>query len=174
MARDKYYEARMQGMIYAGNLIKKDGIEAFDREIKKRNMLRVTFNVTESQMNEMYKSFSDHIYNNMLTAGLYVLHDVYGFGKTRIKKFVEQFYKLVSDTMDLDYMGCHYVKMEDFAIELNEKFDAGIDVMKVAAAQDSFDEKSDKFHMLRAETVIKELKAAGFEDAAKFLEAKLD
>ena len=70
-------------------------------------------------------------------------------------------------------MGCHYVKMEDFAIELNEKFDAGIDVMKVAAAQDSFDEKSDKFHMLKAEAVIQELKENGYKEAAEFLSLKL-
>lgn len=173
MARDKYYEARMQGMIYAGNLIKKDGIEAFDREIKKRNMLRIPLNVNEKEVNEMYRSFSDHIYNNIMTTALYVLHSEYGFGKTRIKKFIDSFYKLVADTLDLDYMGCHYVKLEDFAIEINEKFDAGIDVMKVAAAQDSFDEKSDKFHMLKAEAVIQELKENGYKEAAEFLGIKL-
>ena len=36
MARDRFYEARMQGMIYAFNKAKEEGIEALERDMKKR------------------------------------------------------------------------------------------------------------------------------------------
>ena len=40
MAKDKDYDLRMQGMIYALNLAKKDGIEALERDIRTRNVLK--------------------------------------------------------------------------------------------------------------------------------------
>lgn len=110
----------------------------------------------------------------MLTTVCYTLNNSFGFGAKRIKDFKRAFDSHVQYTLDLDYMGEHYVKLEDYAIEIKEKFGFDIDIDKVAAATAIFDEKDIRYHMMKAEIVIKELKAAGFEDAAKFLEAKLD
>ena len=65
MAKDKFYESRMQGMIYALNKAKKEGVEALERDIKKRNLLKLPLTMTESQMNEVYETLAANIYNNM-------------------------------------------------------------------------------------------------------------
>ena len=174
MARDKFYEARIAGYIAAYQKAKQDGLEALGRDIKKRNMLKADLNVSEKQMNEMYQEFSTNCYNNMLVGILYALHDSLQFGKTRIKRVKQAFDELVMDTMDLDYMGNHYIRLEDFAVELNEKYDLGIDISRVAACEEVFDQRRSDFHYCKVEIVIRELKEHGFADAALFLEKKLD
>lgn len=174
MARDKYYEARMQGAVWAGNLIKKEGLEAFDRDMRKRNLLKFAITVTEKEMDETYRDMNALIYHTLITGVLWTLHDMYAFGKKRLKEFKEAFDKTVEDTFDLDYMGEHYVRLEDFAVELNQRYDLGIDIPRVAVVQESYDKRNSNYHMLRTERVIQELREAGYPDAAKFLEAKLD
>lgn len=174
MARDKFYEARMQGMIYALNKAKKEGIEALERDMRKRNLLRLPLTMTESQMDEIYENLTANIYNNMLTITLFALHDSFQFGKSRIRKFKDAFDKLTLATVDLDYLGQHYVKFEDFALEMNERYDTGIDISRVAANTTAIDESRPLFHHCHVDKVIKELRENGFEDAAVFIEKKLD
>ena len=174
MARDKFYEARMQGMIYALNKAKADGIEALERDMKKRNLLKLPLTMTESQMNEIYENLTANIYNNMLSIALFALHDSFQFGKIRIRKFKDAFDKLTLETVDLDYMGQHYVKFEDFAQEMNERYDTGIDISRVAANTTVIDENRPLFRHCHVDKVLRELRENGFEDAAVFLEKKLD
>lgn len=174
MARDKEFEARMQGMIYAYNLVKEGGIEALNNDLKKRNFLKAPFNVSVKEMEAYYHNISENVYHNMITAVCYTLHDVFGFGKKRITDFMMAFNKNVMHTRDFDYMGEHYVKMEDYAIELNEKFKLGIDVERVAACAELTDQADENYRMCKIDDVLRELKRCGFEDAAVFLEKKLD
>lgn len=173
MARDKEWEARMQGMIYAYNLVKEGGIEALQKDMKRRNVLRAPMKFTTKQMDEFYQMLSTNLYNNMLTAVCYTLNDSFGFGPKRIRDFKAAYDKNVECTLDLDYMGEHYVKLEDYAIELNEKFNMGIDVSRVAMCQDAFDEKSEKFKTCKVDSVLRELRENGFDAAAEFLQEKV-
>ena len=173
MARDKFYEARITGYIAAFQKAKNDGLDALEKDIKKRNILKADLNITEKSMDELFGELSKNLYNNTLTAVAWTLHDVYGFGKKRIHEFKKSFDKTVQDTLDLDYMGEHYVKLEDFAVELNEKYNLGIDITRVSFCQESYDEKEEKYRMCKVQTVIKELQENGFGDAAKFLEEKI-
>ena len=174
MARDKLYEARIGGYIAAFQKAKKEGLEALERDIKKRNIIKADLNITEKSMDEMFGELSRNLYHNTMTAVAWTLHDVCGFGKKRIQDFKKAFDKTVQDTMDLDYMGEHYVKLEDFAIELNEKYNLGIDITRIAVCTASYDEKEPKYRMCKVDAVIRELKENNFIDAASFLEKKLD
>ena len=174
MARDRFYEARMQGMIYAFNKAKAEGIEALERDMKKRNLLKLPLSMTESQMEEIYENLTANIYNNMLSVALFALHDSFKFGKGRIRKFKDEFDKLTLATVDLDYMGQHYVRFEDFALEMNERYDTGIDISRVAANTTAIDERRELFRHCHVDKVLQELRENGFADAAVFLEQKLD
>lgn len=174
MARDRFYEARMQGMIYAFNKAKAEGIEALERDMKKRNLLKLPLSMTERQMEEIYENLTANIYNNMLSIALFALHDSFKFGKGRIRKFKDEFDKLTLATVDLDYMGQHYVRFEDFALEMNERYDTGIDISRVAANTAAIDESRVLFRHCHVDKVLIELRENGFADAAVFLEKKLD
>lgn len=170
--RDIEFEGRMQGMISAYNLAEAEGLDALLADIKKRNILKAPIKVTAKEMDEFYRRVADNIYNNMFMVVLYTLHDKYRFGAKRLKEFTARFDKNVGDTMNLDYMGEHYVRLEDYAVELNEKFNLGIDVNLVALSQDSYDEKDYRYGRCKVSTVIAELRDNGFFDAAEFLEKK--
>lgn len=174
MARDKEYEVRMQGMIYALNKAKTEGVEALERDIRKRNITKIIMNVPEKEMDRIFAELGENLRNTVFTLVFTALYDVFGFRDKRLKKFRDYVNKLFNDILDLDYMGEHYVRLEDFAIEMNEKYNMGIDLKRVIVCQGLHDKEDKRYHMMKAERVIQELKKAGFEDAANFLEAKLD
>lgn len=170
MAKDKDYDLRMQGMIYALNLAKKDGIEALEKDIRTRNVLRAPMKFTETQMRDFWNGLSTNLYNTMLTVVATVLHDYYNFGPKRLNEFKEHYNERTEQTLDLDYIGTHYVTLADYAAELNKKYNLGIDMAVVQVCQDSADEGDKNFHTCKIEKVIESLRENGFEDAAKHLE----
>lgn len=171
--RDKDYENRMAGYIAAYNIAKTKGVEALGKELKMRNVLKVDIGVPEKVMREQIEYLSANVYANTMTAVGWTLHDVFGFGKERIRKFKEAFDKVVKDCYDLDYLGEHYVKLEDFALELNKKYDLGIDYMRVAVSQELLDEDRPAYRMCKIDRVLEELRENGYGDAAVFIEKKL-
>ena len=46
----KEFEYRMQGMIYALNIAKKEGIEALESDIRKRGLLRAPMKFTQKDI----------------------------------------------------------------------------------------------------------------------------
>ena len=171
--RDKEFEARMQGMRYAYEYAKEKGIEELEKEMQRRNYTRIPLNVPEKEMLKFVDRVATNVYNMMLTAFLFALHDAEGFGRTRIKRVKESFDKLVRDTYDLDYMSVHYVTMGDYARELNEKYDVGIDIDKVDDVQEVSDKNREDYRMCQIDRVLEVLKEDGYKDAAEYLEAKL-
>ena len=171
--RDKDYENRMAGYIGAFNKAKNEGLEALERDIKMRNLLKVDINIPEKKMREYFDEISNNLYANTMTAVAWTLHDKFGFGRKRIKEFKQCFDKTVMYTVDLDYLGEHYVKLEDFAIELNKMYDLGIDYTRVAVCQDVHDEEDPNYRMCKIDRVLQELRSGGYEKAAEFIESKL-
>ena len=170
MARYKFYEARMAGYIAAYNIAKKDGIEALEKELKIRNMLKIDVSVKGEKIREYFDEISTNLYHNVLTTVAWTLHDKYGFGKKRIHEFIEEFNKTVQATLDLDYLGGHYVKLEDFALELNQKYNLGIDYIRVAVCQDVHDEGNVNYRVCKIDKVLQSLREGGYGDAATFIE----
>lgn len=173
MARDKEWEARMQCLLSAYQTVKEGGLEALEKDIKRRGILGMPLAVSSKEAKKYYDNVSRNVYNNMLTGMLYALHDTFGFGKKRLDRLKAAFDRIVMCTQDLDYMGEHYVKLEDFAIELNEKYELDIDANIVAATQDIFDGRREEFRSCKVDKVIRELRENGFVEAAEFLDRKM-
>ena len=173
MKRDKEFEARMQGMRYAFEYAKEKGLDELEKEMLGRNYTRIPLSVPEKSMRKFVEQVSTNVYNMMLTAFLYALHDTEGFGGTRIRRVKESFDKLVQATADLDYMSAHYVTMGDYARELNELYNVDIDVDRVDHLQEIADEDHVDYRMCRIDRVLEVMRADGFTDAADYLESKL-
>lgn len=173
MARDKEYEARMQGMIYALNKAKTEGVEALERDIRKRNITKIVMNVPEKEMDRIFAELGENVRHTVSTLVFMTLYDEFGFGKVRLHRFKEHLNKLFNDIFDLDYMGEHYIRLEDFAIEMNEKYDMGLDLRRIIVCQELSDKDNPKYRMCKVDRVIKELREAGYKDAAGFLESKI-
>ncbi len=171
--RDRDYEIGMFWYLSAYNKAKEEGLEALEKDIRLRNLLHLNIKVSEKKIREDYDLIAKKTVMNIMASVLWTLHDSYGFGKKRLAEFKNAFEKVVRDVSDLDYLGQRYVRLEDFAVELNERYDLGIDVECVAACQEVYDSGEEKFRMCKVDRIIRELKENGFADAAVFLEKKL-
>lgn len=170
---DKMFEWTMHGMIRARNIVKEKGIEELDREIRSRGLLKVPITVPQSKIDKWADSVKENIYNNMLTATLYALHEEFGFGKERLRRFRDKYNELALQAMDFDWLGQHYVSLEDYAKELNEKYEMNLDSDKIGETQNGYEASVDMSGRCKLSTVIKELEVNGFSDAARFLESKI-
>lgn len=170
MARDKEFEQRMQGMVYACRLAQEQGIDALVKTVKQRGVTKVDITASDKQLADMWGALSDNIGQNMITTVTWVLHDAFGFGQKRLQQFMTEFDKATANLMSLDYMGEHYVTLEDYAVELNQKYDLGLDVIKATLATDMADKQAARIGNVDKVTgIINALRLAGYEDAAAYL-----
>lgn len=173
VAKDKTFEWRMQGMLYAYEIAKKDGIEELHKEIKRRGLTQMQFTVSTKQLKETWDMVCANMYTNMMTCMFYALRTTFRFGRIRLNRLKESFDKLALDAMELDWMGEHFVKLEDYAAELCQKCNLDIDVIRVAASQDCLDERKEYTKRCKVDTVLGLLRENGYSDAAMFLQEKI-
>lgn len=163
----------MQGMVYACRLAQEQGVEALVNTVKQRGVTKVDITASDKQLADMWGALSDNIGQNMITTVVWVLHDTFGFGQKRLQQFMTEFDKATANLMSLDYMGEHYVTLEDYAVELNQKYNLGLDVIKATLATDMADKQDARVGNVDKVTgIINALRLAGHEDAASYLESK--
>ena len=169
----KEFEWRMQGMLYAQKIVKEQGPEALDKEIKMRGFWRTPLTMSRQEHDNFVLYVTQNMYHTMLTVIGMVLHDELGFRKKRLLRFKDKFDKLTMTAFDFDYAGQHYVTLEDYAVYLNETANLGIDVARVAVCQEVSSDEKERKNMADVNGLINALKAEGFEDAAVWLEKKI-
>lgn len=176
MARDKEFEYRMQGLLYAYQIAEKDGVEELGREIKRRGITKMPLTVNKGEMRSAWDNLSQNMYNNITVAFLYALDNEFDFSDEDFEKLITAYKKVITDAMDLDYLGEHYVKLEDFAVEMKSKLSIDLDVNRIASTQDYYDEnnKDSKYHMAKIERVIEVLENNNFIAGANFLRNKIE
>lgn len=166
----KEFEWRMQGMLFAYDIAKKEGLEALHKDIKTRGFFKTHLSISKKELDDFIGKISHNMYTIALTSICIALHDEFGFGKERLHRFKEKFRKVIDDTMDFDRVGQQYVSLEDYANQLNEDYDIGIDVETVSYCQNgssTIQENKNKVNLL---DIIDLLNEKGFKDAADCLE----
>ncbi len=158
---------RNEGMAYALKIAERHGIEELRQQVKLRGYFQATVKFTPEEMTQTIDNIAERIYNNMLTMVYAVMHDKHGWRKKRLLDFKRDFDEKVHVVGDLDGMGHHYAKFEDYAIEANKLYDLGIDIEKVREAQRNNDE-NDRANgiAVEADSVIGWLRKNGYSDAA--------
>lgn len=169
----KEFEWRMQGMLAAHKIVKEGGLEALDKEIRMRNYLKIDLWAKKGEVEALHKTISENVYTSMLMTMMFVLHDTFKFGKKRLDRLREDFDKKVKNISNLDWLGNHYVRFEDYGVYLNERYGYEFDVDKIAAIQDLQDEEDKRVRRCDVDRLVIELKKNGFNDAAEWLEKKV-
>ena len=174
MARkDKDFDLRMQGMLYAFNVVKKEGIEALEKDIKTRGVLCTPLRYTKGEIDKFLEYLKTNFYHTMLSVSCIALEEVYGFKKTRLQRFKKAFMNVAERTLDLDYIGENYVTMEDYAVYLNEQYDLGVDVEVVSVCQQNTNENNVMYHIPKVERLVEIMRQEGHQEAADWLEEKI-
>lgn len=164
---DEVIRLRNEGMAYALKIAETHGIKELRRQVKLRGYFQATVKFTPEEMIQTVDNIAERIYNNMLTMVYAVMHDKHGWRKKRLLEFKKDFDEKVHGVGDLDGMGHHYARFEDYATEANELYDLGIDIEKVREAQRNNDE-NDRANgiAVEADSVIGWLQKNGYSDAA--------
>ena len=170
---DKEFYWRMQGMHYAYNIAKENGIEALKEDIKKRGLLKVQFNISNKQIDEMWKELSANMYNNFVATALWSLHCAFGFGKKRLKQFKDMFDYKAQLATDLDWLGEHYSYIYEWAEEIYRKYDIKLDIDRIKENQLALDQKNNYTGRCSLDDVLYCLLENGYEDAARLLDSKI-
>lgn len=169
----KEQQWRMEGYVQGFRFAKEHGLDALEKDIRLRGFLSIPIQITKKEVDNFILQISENLTHTMRTVMLWTLHEELGFRKKRLQRINKSFDKRTDAIFDFDSMGNHYVKIEDYAIELNSNYDLGLDVDRVAACQDSCRYEKDNIQMVNVNTIVQKLKDAGFNDAAEWLEKKV-
>lgn len=131
--KQKEYEARLQGMAYARDLVKEKGLEALERECKMRGAMFIPLEVTEEQALQITDLVCTRTLGTMLPTTMFVLHDEFQFGKKRLERFGDNFTKRCRLMIEKDPFGAPYETVEDYAKELHERFGLVFDMESIEA-----------------------------------------
>lgn len=170
----KEQQWRMEGYVQGFRYAKEHGIDALEKDIRLRGFLSIPIQITKKEVDNFILQISENLTHTMRTVMLWTLHETLGFRKKRLKRINEAFDRYTDKIFDFDTFGNHYVKIEDYAIEMNENYDLGLDVDRVAACQDTCRHEKQNVRMANVNDIVRKLKERGFDDAAEWLESRVD
>lgn len=157
-------QLRNEGMAYALQIAKKDGLEELERQVKLRGALKAAM-ISVDELNQSSRNLSDRVYNNILTIWYAVFHDKLGFGGKRIRQLKQWFDEKVYLVSEMSPMGHHWATFEDYGEEANRLCDLGIDLDKLRETQEI--NAKDEVRKIYADEAIEWLEKHGFPEASE-------
>ena len=91
MSRNKEERARMEGMAQALRIAKTKGVEGLEEELKMRNIVDLPCAVSKSALDECIVQIKNNTVDTITILSAYVLHEKFGFGRTRLDRFIHEF-----------------------------------------------------------------------------------
>lgn len=88
---DRNMEFYRQGMLRAYQLVKQDGLEALEKELRFRNVTKINGPMLAKEIDTGIDQIKKLTYETILAMAAGVLYSEFGFGKVRIERFKEAF-----------------------------------------------------------------------------------
>lgn len=102
MSRNKEEQARMEGMAQALRIAKTKGIDGLEADLKMRNITGLPCAVSRAAMDECIMNIKYNVVDTFTILVAYTLHEKFGFGKTRLNRFIHDF-NFQAECLDEDY-----------------------------------------------------------------------
>ena len=102
MSRNKEEQARMEGMAQALRIAKAKGIDGLEADLKMRNITGRPCAVSRAAMDECIMNIKYNVVGTFTILVAYTLHEKFGFGKTRLNRFIHDF-NFQAECLDEDY-----------------------------------------------------------------------
>lgn len=102
MGRNKEEQARMEGMAQALRIAKTKGIAGLEADLKMRNITGLPCAVSRAAMDECIMNIKYNVIDTFTILVAYTLHEKFGFGKTRLNRFIHDF-NFQAECLDEDY-----------------------------------------------------------------------
>lgn len=117
--RNEFMDGRNEGMLYAYNFARKNGLDELEKEIKFRGLTKLPVNVNRKEVNEVVEKIKQDVIYSLIVIFAETVHDEFGFGSKRIEKLIQRFNQKAKCIGD-------YVTLSDMVNNLKEEY--GIDV----------------------------------------------
>ena len=115
-------QARLDGMAYATQQIERLGLEAFKKELAMRGRRNLALAAPLDGILEGSQRIKEMTLDTVLTMAVAVLHDEFGFGKVRCKRFSERYTKKTECLKD------NLVSWDDYTQMIKDELDLSIDI----------------------------------------------
>lgn len=102
MSRNKEEQARMEGMAQALRIAKTKGIDGLEADLKMRNITGLPCAISRAAMDECIMNIKYNVIDTFTILVAYTLHEKFGFGKTRLNRFIHDF-NFQAECLDEDY-----------------------------------------------------------------------
>lgn len=170
---DKTFQWRMEGMHFAYQIAKEQGVDALLKEIKRRGLLRVDLAISQKRLDETWDDVKHVMLNNLMSCVMYSLWKEFGFGKIRLSRFKDSFDQYAQNAVNLDYLGEHYATLGEYAEELQKNHEIILDVDEIKRSQREIDAKNNYTGRCKLSRVLEILEINGFGEAAEFLKSNV-
>lgn len=88
---NKELMARLEGMQYAYDFAKKNGLDALEEEIKFRCNTKLPYTTNRQQVIEFQEMIKQRMLSTMALMSVLILREEFGFGSQRMKRFSDKF-----------------------------------------------------------------------------------
>lgn len=171
---DKDYKLRMEGYVSALRYAQAHGLDELEKDVKRRGFYQIPVQISKKEVDNFIFKMSRTLTQTIQAVYLRVLNEKFGFGKKRLVIVRDEVAKATDMVFKFDYLGEHYVTLEDYAVGLNKKYDLGLDVELISASQDSCRHEKQNRRMADVDVLIERLYEYGFEDAGAWMERMVD
>jgi hypothetical protein len=87
---DDYTAGRAAGMLLARDIVKKDGLEELEKEIRFRNITGINTMLSKKELDKACEKIKERTLDTMLTIAVATLHDEFDFGQKRCQRFIDR------------------------------------------------------------------------------------
>lgn len=118
--RNDYITGREDGLLMALEIVKNEGVEALEKEIKFRNITGIRTALAKKDINRATIKIKEQTVDTVKILSVATLHDEFGFGTQRCDRFIKRFNKKAECIMDDMASWNDYIKTikEELGIEL--------------------------------------------------------
>lgn len=111
----KLHDARISGAAWILDVVKNQGMDAAEQEIKRRGGAFVPMEINTDALNDFENRVKAQTIDTICLLSAVTLRDEFGFGKERLKRFVERFNEKA------DCIGSDYVNWSDMIEQMKEE-----------------------------------------------------
>ena len=122
MKKNDYMAGRNEGMLYAFNYAKDNGLDALEKEVKLRGLTNIPTQVNTKVINECIENIKNNTCDTFAILMVSVLHDEFGFGQQRCQKAIDRF------MLKAECLGDNYVTWQDYIDMIKEELNIQMDI----------------------------------------------
>lgn len=86
-----YMTGREDGLLMALDIVKKDGVEALEKEVQFRNVTGIRMPLAKKDLDKATIKIKEQLLDTVTVLAVATLHDEFGFGGKRCQRFIKRF-----------------------------------------------------------------------------------